>query len=122
MSGDATVARLFEATRDGLAGLWESDPPAGTSAEDRAAAVGILEDYASALSSLPDGMDSETVFPAVETVVRRLNAVNEDAGGALVETEEREILATFITAAAKAKGLDPGEYEGGDPTLAVREW
>ncbi len=54
--------------------------------------------------------------------MRTLNAINDDAGGGVLETGERELLVPMMNDAVRLMGIDVSQFEDGDPTGAWREF
>lgn len=50
-----------------------------------------------------------------------LDLINEKADGALLETDQREIITSGVLGALKAQGIDLSKFEDGDPTMAYRK-
>lgn len=73
-----------------------------------------------ALANTPVDGGAVQVFEALKSCILRINALNAD--DQLIETDEREILATAIIEAAAAKGLDLSAYKHSDPTFEIRDW
>lgn len=62
------------------------------------------------------------ILAAMKTLFATLDEINEEADGGLLETDERELLVPVIIDGAAAAGLDPQEFEGGDPTGPFRNF
>jgi hypothetical protein len=79
----------------------------------------LLDDFFAALAMPPTTGQQDYILKAVKTVVLELNELNDDCGGALIETSEREQLCDIIIAAAQDAGLETDEE---DVTYEWREW
>lgn len=79
----------------------------------------VLDGLFETLGELPDEGRDEAILAAVKDTVLTLNALNDDCGGNLIETGEREALCELIEAAARQAGLPPADH---DITEAWREW
>lgn len=78
----------------------------------------IIDDLLAALASLGAVTDSAAILAQVKKAVLALNDLNDEAGGSLIETGERESLCDIIILAAKDAGLESGE----DITEEWRDW
>lgn len=73
------------------------------------------------VKALPKEPDPDEAMEALTAVILALNAaVEEDE--ALIETDEREIIVPWLIEMAAEKGLDPDDFEDGDPTGDLREF
>jgi hypothetical protein len=81
-----------------------------------------LKQYVVRLSKLKHPASRRTVLAAMKTLLHRLDKVNSEAQGSLLETDERELLVPVIIGAAAAAGLDPAGFEHHDPTFAFRNF
>ncbi|WP_171470266.1 hypothetical protein [Frigoriglobus tundricola] len=68
---------------------------------------------------MPKEKSNAFVLKAVKTVVVRLNKLNDQCDGVLIETGRREQLCALLIAAAQRAGLVSDEY---DVTAPWREW
>ena len=82
----------------------------------------LVDTYFEKLKALPDGAPTTAILREIETLFRRLDEVNASCDGALLETDERELLVPIIIEAASAAGLNAEEFEHGDPTLEFRNF
>src|SRR5215467_2048586 len=82
----------------------------------------LIDTYFERLKALPDGASRTAILREIETLFRRLDEVNASCDGALLETDERELLVPIIIEAASAAGLSVGEFEHNDPTLEFRNF
>jgi hypothetical protein len=82
---------------------------------DRCAAV--VDRY---LANLGKGasLPAKEILDEIKQAVLDLNALNENCGGSLIETDQREALCEIILVAAKKAGLDSKD----DATEEWREW
>ena len=79
-----------------------------------------LAGYFEKLKDLPDQAPATAILHEVKMLLQDLAVVNASCGRAFLETEERDLLVPIIIEAATAVGLDPNEFEDGDPTLQFR--
>lgn len=109
-----------------------ADVAAGTLAADDAylvdmfpdrfleAAEALLATYETQVSSLPyDPTGFPGAIAAVKEVVLGLNDVNEQGGGAWIETDEREKLCEYIDEVLRRQGIDTEVLAA---TLKVDRW
>lgn len=78
----------------------------------------ILDRYFAAIDAAEENNEVE-VMAAVKDAVLALNALNNDCDGSLIETDQREDLATIIILAAAARGVGDGSS---DITEEWRDW
>lgn len=78
----------------------------------------IIDDYFAALKVIPALKSEECIAKAVKSAVLKLNHLNEECDGNLIETDQREELCELILSAAKQVGLESNE----DLTEEWREW
>jgi hypothetical protein len=81
-----------------------------------------LKQYVVRLGKLKHPASRRAVLAAMKTPFQRLDKVNADAQGSLLETDERELLVPVIIGSAAAAGLDPAGVEHHDPTFAFRNF
>ena len=79
----------------------------------------ILDAYIDELITLGSNSSEDSIMASVKKVVLALNALNESAGYALIETDQREYLCPFIQDAATNAGLPLTPV---DITEAWRMW
>jgi hypothetical protein len=65
----------------------------------------ITRDFLNRLSAIPKREASSRVIEEVERLVLKLNKLNQSCDGALIETDQRELLCQFVFAAARIAGL-----------------
>lgn len=82
----------------------------------------ILTAFIDRLKNLSAMPDQSEIMKEVEAVCSQLNRVNDDAGGQLLETDERELIVPLILSAATVVGLDCTRFENGDPTFDYRDF
>lgn len=75
----------------------------------------ILDKFISSVKAL---LPKNKVMEAVKATVLALNTLNDEAGGALIETDQREEICALIIAGANQAGLETDE----DITEEWREW
>jgi hypothetical protein len=78
----------------------------------------ILDEFIESLNRLGEKPDEPRILDYVKWVVLQLNKLNENIGGGLIETGQREDLYEYIDYAVRCHGLDPK----GDVTEEWREW
>lgn len=104
---------------DLVAELNEGWDAMGIDPEHRALVVEALKTYRAAL---PDSPDPDTAEDALREAILALNEANDEADGAMLETDEREILVPWLIETAADAGLDPKQFDDGDPTGDLREF
>jgi len=85
-------------------------------------AKAILDQLISELIGLGEDAPEENKIGKFKVAVESLNELNDETGGALIETDEREELCPLIDAIAEKVGIDPKKYEGGDLAYQWRDW
>jgi hypothetical protein len=75
----------------------------------------IIDEFLAAVGRARDG---QAIMAQVKRTVLALNALNDECGGALIETDQREQLCELILEAANTAGLATGD----DITEQWREW
>lgn len=98
--------------------MKECGDDAEFSAEDVESCKELLKNYVDALAALTDPADDK-IMAEVKQVVLALNALNEAADYALIETSEREAICILIQDAAVECGL---QAETEDVTEEWRDW
>lgn len=106
-----TLARLtigmIEYMNDGDSGYTEDDV-------DRCRSILVTH-----AETIEKAADQTSALAAVEATVLSLNLLNEQAGGSLIETDQREDICEFIITAGAQRGFNaPSE----DITEPWREW
>lgn len=84
--------------------------------KDIATCVSILTQYN---VEMANSKSKETAMQLVKTTVLKLNELNDKAGGSLIETGEREAIASIIITAGYKKGYNSMDD---DITEEWREW
>ena len=79
----------------------------------------ILDNYIDELIALGDNSSESAIMDCVKEVILALNELNEKADYALIETDQREYLCSFIQDAATNAGLPLTSV---DITEAWRMW
>jgi hypothetical protein len=79
----------------------------------------IIDDFLATLEKAPEAQKNKYIMTAVKKTILRLNELNEECDGSLIETDQREYLAKLINLAAKHAGL---ESSADDITYKWREW
>lgn len=116
------IQRIRERALDGMrsymdAVLKDNNDPGYTEADIHKCAA-IIDSCTQRISSCKNG-DKQAVMSAVKDTVLALNALNLEAGEALIETDQREDLAELIIKAAATVGVGNGKD---DLTEEWREW
>lgn len=78
----------------------------------------LLDEYIDTLIKIKEPKNSAQILKCVESVVEKLNKLNEKCDFDLIETDQREELVPYIIDAAKLAGL----VTAGDITEKWREW
>lgn len=86
------------------------------------AAKAIFDNLIAQLIALGEDAREENKIAQFKIAVESLNELNDETGGALIETDEREELCPLIDAIAEKVGIDPKKYEGGDLAYQWRDW
>ena len=79
----------------------------------------IIDDFLASLEKTPEAQKNEYIMDAVKKTILRLNELNEEVDGSLIETLQRDLLGTLINLAAKYAGLESSDD---DITYKWREW
>lgn len=126
---NATIQQFYRDAVADLRELWQGAPDAGPLADlesgdpdPREAVLATLETFAASLQRVPENAARETLMGEVETVIGRLNALNDQEDGRLLGTAEARRIVPFVVDAVTVAGLDPELSPDRDPTLPSREW
>lgn len=127
MSSSARNEKLDQILRDAkpkIAAHWadcigeiEAVTPAGTVRVDDQIKV-----FFERLQALPEPATQDAILMEIKTLFLKLDEVNRDFDGGLLETDERELLVTIIIDAAVIAGFDITPFEGEDPTFQFRNF
>jgi hypothetical protein len=79
----------------------------------------IIDDFLASLGKTPEAEKNKYIIAAVKKTVLRLNDLNKECDGCLIETLQRDDLATLIDLAARHTGL---ESSADDITYEWRAW
>jgi hypothetical protein len=79
----------------------------------------IIDDFLASLEKTPEAQKNEYIMDAVKKTILKLNELNEEVDGSLIETGQREYLGKLINSAARDAGLESRTY---DITYVWREW
>src|SRR5262245_29189414 len=79
----------------------------------------IIDDFLASLEKTPEAQKNEYIMDAVKKTILRLNELNEEVDGSLIETDQREYLGKLINLAARDAGLESSTY---DITYECLEW
>jgi hypothetical protein len=79
----------------------------------------IIDGFLASLEKTPEARKNEYILAAVKNTILRLNELNKECGGRLIETGQRDTLGTLIDLAARHAGL---ESSVDDVTYEWREW
>src|SRR5215468_1107416 len=66
----------------------------------------IIDDFLASLEKSSEALKNKYIMTAVKKTILRLNKLNEKCDGGLIETLQRDCLATLINLAAKHAGLE----------------
>ena len=108
-----------------LAEHWEDCLEAKLEGHNRASHQQVnaaIARYFYGLKQLGSEGNKVKILETMRGLFEELDRINEDAGGGLLETDERELLVPVIIQAAETAGLDVDEFEDGDPTFAFRNF
>lgn len=123
--GREEVLKVLRKARPGIARHWlsciESGLPGFTAIRVNKV-DNALAKYCAALGTVHRPSSKDAILAAMKTLFKELDRINEEAGGGLLETDERELLVPVIIDAASAAGLDVSEFEDGDPTGPFRNF
>jgi hypothetical protein len=78
--------------------------------------------YFEALKALPEAASSTAIMEVIKRLFVNLDQLNSASDGALLETDEREILVPIVSSAAKVAGLPIHEFDNSDPTFEFRNF
>ncbi|MEM6972437.1 MAG: hypothetical protein AAF577_06495 [Pseudomonadota bacterium] len=118
------IRLLRQALQDELGPHFEDTAQSlpGHTRKRHASAVAMIDRFTERLIALPVSGARDAVEAAVATLFSELNALNQKAGGRLLETEEREMIVPFVIDAAATRGCDHELYEDGDITIRYRKF
>ncbi len=119
------ISRKFDEAKPQIAKHWRSCRDAGLTGHSTAMTAKVdraLEDYVAALAGITAKSRKKPIMKAMKALFARLDEINREAKGALLETDEREVLVPIITDLAEAAGLDVDEFSDGDPTFEFRNF
>ena len=57
----------------------------------------IIDDFLASLEKTPEAQKNEYIMDAIKKTILRLNELNEDVDGSLIETDQRSILVNLST-------------------------
>ncbi len=121
----ADIMKVLSEAKPRIAQHWDACLKAKLSGHTPARQMKVdqaLEAYVAALGGLKGGSPKDGILAAMKSLFETLDEVNEDAGGGLLETDERELLVPVLTDAAVAAGLNLSEFKDGDPTFQFRNF
>jgi hypothetical protein len=124
MSRKAVLEVLSKARR-GIARHWLSCIEAGLGGHSPLLIGRVdaaLKRYVETLGRMQHPASKARIMAAMKTLFRRLDTINAEADGGLLETDERELLVPVIVDAAVAAGLDLSAFDDRDPTFALRNF
>src|SRR5215475_11803464 len=123
--------KILEVKRDLIDGMIEymkygeavdeNDPEfdAGYTQEHVDRCSEIIDDFLASLEKTPEAQKNEYIMDAIKKTILRLNELNEEVDGSLIETDQREYLGKLIDLAVGHAGLESSAY---DITYEWREW
>ncbi len=114
---ETTKARLFEGMIDYMV-AGGKDRDCGYTEADVQKCDTILREFIAGLPKPGQRADEPQILACVKRAVLALNQLNAEAGGGLIETDQREDLCEYILCAAKQSGLESDD----DVTEEWREW
>ncbi len=119
---DESVAEVKQRLLDGMVSFMQGDAEepdfdCGYTQEDIDRCGAIVAGYLAAIASIAPSSEGD-IRLAVKKVVLELNELNDNCGGGLIETDQREDLCQIILMAAKGCGLKTSD----DITEEWREW
>jgi hypothetical protein len=120
---NATLDRLYAEAQQQMGAHWPNEASSGMSKEDLLRTFRInyaFRTFTTHLKRLPAATEDEAILEELGRLFAKLDAINSETGGRLLQTDERELLVPLIIALAEAAGLDPSRYPDDDPTLAFR--
>jgi hypothetical protein len=117
----AAVLKVLAAAKPALAKHWASCRAAGLPG-DSGEVDEALEVYFDTLSKMKHPAPKTRILGVLKVLFEWLDRINEEAGGGLLETDERELLVPVILEGAAAAGLDVGGFPDGDPTAPFRNF
>lgn len=79
----------------------------------------IIDEFLALLEKPPDAQKNKYIMTAAKKAVLKLNKLNEECDGSLIETDQREDICKLINSAARQAGLKPSTD---DITEEWREW
>jgi hypothetical protein len=82
----------------------------------------LVQKYFEALKALPEAASSTAIMEVIKRLFVNLDQLNSASDGALLETDEREILVPIVSSAAKVAGLPIHEFDNSDPTFEFRNF
>jgi hypothetical protein len=109
------LQRALTRLTSGMLNYMDSDEPSYTE-EDIDKCRDILTSHVKALELVKDRAE---MLKLVKSTVVQLNGLNQDTGGDLIETDQREWICEFIIKAGSLKGFNS---ENEDITEEWREW
>jgi hypothetical protein len=113
-----TIRQFRKELIDSMVEYLQNDDATYTQA-DVDSCISIVDEFLGQLSKVPKRNKNEFILKVVKTVVLKLNELNEECDGGLIETYQRDQLGGLINTAAKEAGLTT---EGDDITEEWREW
>lgn len=118
------IAEVKQRLIDAMIEFMDGDPEqpnkdfdCGYTREDVDRCSSIIDSYLSDVAA-KNGADDSEILLAVKTAVLQLNELNDNCGGGLIETDQREDLCELILVAAQQNGLTTTD----DVTEEWREW
>jgi hypothetical protein len=112
-------SRALESMKTYMESFLEDDDDAGYTDKDIQKCQKILDDFLKSLAETPVDNKQIVVMDVVKKTVLALNKLNEKCDYCLIETDQREDLATLIVKAAGFVGVGNGVD---DMTEKWRKW
>jgi hypothetical protein len=98
------------------AGLPDHSPAAHAEVDE------CLRDYINRLKTFPEPADQAAIMESLRLLFAKLDAVQQEYGEGLLETDERELLCPVIIDAAGGAGLKLDQFPNCDPTGEFRNF
>ena len=96
--------------------------PEGHSEQAHQAVNNLLQQYFEALKDLPENPSESAILDVMKKLFEALGSLNAKSDGALLETDERELLVPMVNSAAQSAGLSIHNFNNDDPTEEFREF
>lgn len=100
--------------RKAIAEHWKRCEAAGLphTSQNLAPVLDALTSYIATLEQLPEGHGDSPVLDAMHKFYYAVQALNDEYGQSLLETDERELIVPILIKCAELAGVDPTNYDG----------